>query len=166
MVQVLASYILDDLPQFEDRVIENTDIYFYPQVTLGSVTVLIDAGLITQMQADQRLTVRLGVHERIFDNDPLRTQLESKTIQTIQAFFTNEQLSVSELINQLRAAYAGDVASIQVSGLGGANNASAVTLLNTNERLSLKKEVFILDSGEFTVREAVTVDFFKHDVNA
>ena len=49
-----------------------------------------------------------------------------------------------------------------VTGLGGNNNANAITLLNANERCSLKKRVHILDSGEFTVREDVTIDFFEH----
>jgi hypothetical protein len=102
------------------------------------------------------------VHKRVFDNDPLRKQLEAKTIQTIQTFFTREALSISELTSELRRVYSGDVLSVYVTGLGGNNNANAITLLNANERCSLKKRVHILDSGEFTVREDVTIDFFEH----
>lgn len=164
ITQIITSYITNDLPKFADRVLEKTSVFFYPKVSLGSVTALIDAGVIAQIQADQSLTVRLGVLPRVYDNDDLRQQLELKTIQTIQAFFTKESLSISELTNSLRSVYAGDVVSILVTGLGGGNNANAITLLNANERCSLKKKVAVLDNGEFTVREDVTIDFFEHKV--
>lgn len=162
MISVLTNYIVVDLPKFAGRVLEKTSIFFYPKVTLGSIAALIDAGVVAQIQADQSLTIRLGVHKRVFDNDPLRKQLEAKTIQTIQTFFTREALSISELTSELRRVYSGDVLSVYVTGLGGNNNANAITLLNANERCSLKKRVHILDSGEFTVREDVTIDFFEH----
>lgn len=162
IVDVLTSYITVDLPKFATRVLEKTDIFFYPKVSLGTVNVILDAGVVTQIPADQSLTVRLGVHTRVYDNAPLRSQLEFKTIQTIQDFFTQEALSISELINRLRSVYAGDVVSVQVNGLGGANNANAITMLNANERCSVKKRVTVLDNGEFTVREDVIIDFFNH----
>ena len=162
IVQILTGYIIQDLPRFEQRVTEITDIYFYPSVSLGSVTALVDDGVVTQIQADQSLTVRLGVHAHVNDNVELIEQIKKKTIQVIDESFKSEVITVSDLVRNLQAAYAGDVLSVHVSGLAGALNANAVTLINANERFSLKKRVFILDNGEFTVREVVTIDIFNH----
>lgn len=165
VIQVLTNYITKDLPTFENKVVEITNIFFYPRVTLGSVTAVIDAGVVAQIQADQSLTVRLGVADRVADNVALVAQLEKKTIQVIQEFFGREVLTTSDLTAELQRVYAGDVISISVTGLGGGNNASAITLTNANERCSVKKRVFILNNGEFTVREDISVDIFKHVSN-
>lgn len=160
MAAVTTSYITDKLGAYNDKSQERTVVYFYPKVSMGLLDAVIDEGIVTKIDADQSLTVRLGVHKRVYENTNLRKDLERKTIEVIYNFLDRDVVSVSDMTDELRAIYGDDVVSVSVSGLGG--GADVVSILNTNERLSLRKWLTLLDSGELTVREAITVDFFNH----
>ena len=162
MSSVLVDYITNGLDGFQEKTSERTRVFFYPKVTLGSVTAIVDGNTTAQIQADQQLVVRLGVAPRTFENTKLRSELERKSISVIYDFFSREVVSISDLLDALRVVYGSDVISVSVTGLGGSNDAAAITMINANERLSIKKKVTILESGEFTVRESVAVDFFNH----
>lgn len=161
MTKVMVDYITNGLGGFTERALEKTNLFYYPKITLGQVDALVDGGQLAQIRAEQSLVVRLGVHKRVFENTKLRKELERKTIQVIYDFFDRDVISISDLTDLLHVAYGQDVISVVVTGLGGTDS-NAITLLNANERLSLKKRVFILETGEFTVREDVSVDFFNH----
>ena len=161
IARVLTSYIVDQLGSYASKTLERTSVYFYPQVTLGNVDALVDNNVVSQIAADQSFTVRLGVQKRVFENNVLTKELKRKTIEIIYRFLDREVVAISDLIDELRAAYAGDVVSIAVTGLAG-GSADVVTLLKPNERLSLKKVLTVLENGDLTVREAVTIDIFNH----
>lgn len=161
VARVLTSYIVDQLGSYASKTLERTNVYFYPQVTLGNVEALVDNNVVSQIAADQSFTVRLGVQKRVFENTALTKELKRMTIEIIYRFLDREVVAISDLIDELRGAYAGDVVSIAVTGLAG-GNADVVTLLKPNERLSLKKVLTVLENGDLTVREAVTIDIFNH----
>lgn len=162
MVQTLTRYITEELPRLTKNTLDKTTIYFYPKVTMGHVKVLIDAGVVTSIDSAQSLQVKIGTLKGVQNNPSLKREIEIKVIETIDKYFANEVISVSELTQTLKQVLSDDVLSVSVSGLAGSYHANAMTMVHANERISLKKKVVILDSGEFTVREDVAVEIFEH----
>lgn len=162
MVATVVGWITRDLQRMNDDLLEQTKIYFYPKVSMGSVRALIEGGSITQLQAGQSLTARLYVGDATFDNVELRDALTTSTIEVVDAHFKKSTVSMSAITSELRQRYGNDVISVSLSGLGGIRNLEAITMLEDSERCSIRKKLAALPNGQLIVREDLTVDFIRH----
>ncbi len=162
MVATVVGWITRDLQRMNDDLLEQTKVYFYPKVSMGSVRALIEGGNIAQVQAGQSLTARLYVGDATFDNVELRDALTTTTIEVIDAHFKKSTVSMSAITSELRQRYGNDVISVSLSGLGGLRNLEAITMLDDSERCSIRKKLAALPNGQLIVREDLTVDFLRH----
>lgn len=162
MVATVVNWITKDLASMTGDLLEQTEIFFYPKTSMGSVKALIEGGNVTQVQAGQALTVRLYVGDSVFDNADLRTTLSTAAVEVIDSHFKQSTVSVSAITDELRKRYASDVVGISISGLGGSRNLEIITMLVESERCSIRKKLVALPNGQLIVREDVTVDFVRH----
>lgn len=162
MVATVVGWIVKDLAEMGQDLLELTEIFFYPKTSMGSVQAMVEGGNITQVQAAQTLTARLFVGDAVFENLELRDALTTSTIKVIDEHFKKSTVSMSAIISQLRGVYGNDVISYSLSGLGGLRNLEAITMLVESERCSIRKKLAALPNGQLIVREDVTVDFVRH----
>lgn len=162
MVATVVSWITRDLLRMSGDVLEQTEIFFYPKTSMGSVKALIEGGNVTQLQAGQSMTARLYVGDTVFDNADLRDKLTTMTIEVIDAHFKQTTVSISAITAELRQRFGSDVIGVTLHGLGGVRNLEAITMLVESERCSIRKKLVALPNGQLIVREDVTVDFVPH----
>lgn len=161
MVGTVVNWITKDLARMSGDLLEQTKVYFYPKVSMGTVKALIEGGNVTQLQAGQSMTARLYVGDAVFENTELRDALTSVTIGVIDAHFKKATVSVSAITAELRQRYGNDVISVSLHGLGGVRSLEVITLLEESERCSIRKKLAALPTGQLIVREDVTVDFVR-----
>ena len=162
MVATVVGWVTRDLPRMNGDLLDQTKVYFYPKVSMGSIRALIEGGNIAQVQAGQALTARLYVGDTTFENADLRDALTTTTIEVIDKHFKNSTVSMSAITSELRQRYGSDVISVSLSGLGGLRNLEAITMLEDSERCSIRKKLAALPNGQLIVREDITVDFLRH----
>lgn len=163
---ILTQWITEDIERIVPDLLEKTRIYFYPKTTTGLVDVMYGQGLITSINASQKLFVELSVGKVVAASDELKQQLRLNTIRTINNYFNRQVISISELTKELREVYGGDVIDVRVSGLGGeANNFPVVTLMNETDRLSIGKSLVNRSDGVMVVEEDIQIEFVRHGLD-
>lgn len=163
LVHTVVDWLTDDLPNMGDNLLEQTQIYFYPTTTLGSVDVLFGSGLVTTINAGQSFEVTLYVTGSVYSNMELRATMTRRTIEIISEMLKNKIVSMSDIVNQLRTQYESDVISLDIRGLGGSSNYSVLTMIDDANRLSIRKKLVSRNDETLALEEAVVVNFVRHE---
>lgn len=162
MTDILVKWITEDLAELQDRLLEQTSIYFYPKTTTGMIAVIHGEGLTTNINAGQAFRVDLFVSAEVYSNTELRVSLNRKTVQTLGVALEGEVVSMSRATTALAADYGTDVISTRLSGLGGEANFNVVTVKDPTTRLSIRKKLAAQSDGYLIVQEDVTTNFIRH----
>ena len=163
-IELLNAWIMNELQDIENVLLDRTEIFFYPRKSLGQVSCLIEDGIKRNITAEQSFGVVLYVSSDVYANSVLKKGISDKTISVILKSLSSNRVTVSDMIVALKEAYGSDVIDVSLSGLGGGLNLPALTLIDESARLSIKKKIEALANGELTVLEDVEVTFVRHSV--
>lgn len=164
LTNTVLQWVTKDLPNMDNNLLEQTELFFYPTTTVGQVDVIFSAGLQTTIDALQEFQVTLSVKSAVYNNADLRAAITTKTVKSLSSSLNNVKVSISDMIDALRTQYGNDVISIDLKGLGGSSNLNVVTLLDDSKQLSLKKVLIARNDDTLGLQEGVTVDFVLHQV--
>lgn len=164
MTDIYVDWITNGLAQIQQKLIEQTSIYFYPKVTTGRIPIMVKNGIETTMSASQQFTLTLHVDSTVYNNLELREQLKIKTIEVINQELNKSVVSMSKITKELTNVYGVDVIDVEINGLGGKENYSTITIMNETDRPSIKKLLKAQNDGSLIVEEAVELLFVKHEI--
>jgi hypothetical protein len=162
IAKTLNKWITEDIPSFNERLLDKTEIYFYPKVTAGDIDVLTDSNEVTTISASQSFIVKLLVSPNVYNDSALLSALREITTKTIDSSLQGKTVSVSNMESSLLAAYGNDVIAAEVYGLGGLNTHTTFTVLDNSNRCSIRKRLAALPDNSLTVEEDITIEFIKH----
>lgn len=164
---LLSSWINNDLGLITPKLLEQTKLFYYSKRNVGAVTVLTNQALNnvnTIIPAKQSLVVDYYVRNSIFNDLNIRTIMETNTVVTLDKLIKTKTVSITDMTLALKALYGTGIISVKVSGLGGALNLEAVTVINEIDGLSLNKVIKALEDGTLITKEDVLVNFHDHEL--
>lgn len=162
MIQTFRTWIVNELGNLKGQLLENTNLFFYPQATLGNVEVMLAEGKVTVVQAGQSLVLSLYVSNEVYNNEKLKAQLTNTSIEILTRLIQQETVSVSEMISELRVAYNGDVIDHKLTGLGGSADYQAFTVMDGKKRCTIRKALAVRSDKTLAVVEDITVNFVRY----
>jgi hypothetical protein len=166
LLSVLLGWLTQDLEQLESQVLEQTDLYFYPKQTVGSINVLNGSNLKTTIEAGQSLLLSLQVPPNVYTNETLKASLKSTAIKTISTALQQTTVERSQIVKQLLDLFGEDVYDAKLSGLGGTADMDIFTVLDASTRCSLRKKLVAQTDESLIVQEDLTVDFVQHGLTS
>jgi hypothetical protein len=165
IVTSLVSWITNDLADIELTLIEPAELYYYPQQSLGSISVMSN-GTDTNIEAAQSLVVTLSVPLSVYNNTDLRDELDNNTITTISQQLQNATISNTSILSALQASYGEDVVDVTMTGLGGTSGLTLFTVIDSTAQCSIKKKLVASSDNSLIVEEDVTINYLVHDTTA
>ena len=161
LVGVLDTWITEEISSIQDKLLEQSRIYFYPKTTLGEVRVYIENGGEDYIASEQSLKVDLYVRSNIYDDANIRDKLTTQTIKLLDSNISELTVNMTDLMLQLKDLYGDSVVSMALYGLGGDKDYRIVTVANEQNRLCLKKTLQLQQDNTLIIKEDVAVSFFK-----
>lgn len=162
IADTLNTYITRDILPMQDILLEQTNMYYYPKKALGNVTVDIGNNIQVNIPSAQEFTVDIYVDNTTYNNSTLLNQLSIETIKTVNRILSsNTTINISDIIIALNNTYGSIINTVSINGLGDGNNYQSVTLVNKQEKLSLKKKLLALENNSLIVTEAININFIK-----
>lgn len=158
----VAQWLQEDLSEFSKRLLERTELYLHPQNQLGLVDVIVDENSQTSIAAEQNFLVTYHLTSQQYTNVDLRQALNDTARTTIQSHLSRSTVSISEIVQSLRASVGDSVLDVSVEGLGGEKDYQAVTMVSSTDRLSIRKRVVNLANEVLTLTDDVQVKFIRH----
>lgn len=163
MTDTVVNWLMVDIANISKNLLEQTKLYFYPKTNMGTIKVLADNALVTNIEASQYFNIRLFVNFNVFNNALLKSALTKAAIKILDELLNKSVVSISNIIINLMEQFSEDVISVSVSGLGGTSNYETVSILSENERCSIRKKLSALPNGNLIVEEDVNISFILHE---
>ena len=164
LINTVLNWITTTVPTFQDSLLDETMIYYKPVSSQGLTTVVSPSNQSITLSTEQSLLVKFYVSKKVYSDSNLTGQIRSSAIKLIDTYLKNTVITVSELQTQLTNAFGQDIISVEVSGLGGTNNYSTLTVTDEAAHLALKKKLTPLADGTLTVEEDISISFIQHGV--
>ena len=159
----IVDWLEEDILPISQNLIEQSELFFHPQITTGTTDALVLQGYEIEMETEQALTVKYYMTDAGFRNAELRTSLTATAIEVINNAFASSSVVVKDIASKIQSAAGDDVITVAVQGLGGGvPGYDIVTLTNQSTRLGVKKKLLSLADGSYTVEDDVEVEFLKH----
>lgn len=165
LTETILTWLTEDLVSFQAKLLEQTNIFFYPKATTGNIDVMINGGLKTTIAAGQSFNVTLYVPASVYANTDLQNQIVKTTISTIAAQLENATVANTAIKVALQNVYGEDVIDCEVSGLGGGNTINVLTVLDASNKLSIRKRLHAQPDNSLIVQEDCTVTFVQHQLS-
>jgi hypothetical protein len=162
VISSMIAWIADELTYYDSNTLDQTQIFYHPKVNTGNINILNSDNEKVTIGAAQSMTVVLYVPPKTYNDDKLKSTLTAATIKTIDAQFQNAQVAISSIVEALKEKYGTDVFDVEISGLGGSLGLSVLTVLDTSNRLSIKKKLTALPDNTMLVEEDIDVQFKVH----
>lgn len=159
--ETITSWINKDLSNIHDKLLEQTEIYFYPKTTLGLIRVTVNNAVDDYIDSEQSLEVDLYVNNAVFIDNDIRKQIESDTIRLLDSYISERTINLTTITTELKNHYQDSVIALDIRGFGGPKNYRLLNVSDDYNRLCLKKNLEIQDDGELMVKEAVNITFFN-----
>jgi hypothetical protein len=166
LVNTVLAWLLNDLLPLQQILLEQTQIFFYPQATMGDITVINQAGLKVGITAAQQIQLTLYVTPQTAQDTDLTEQLTTAAINTLQTQLQNATFASSDAITALKTIFGSDVIDTEMLFTGGAVNMPVFTVVDDSTRCGLKKILVAQGDNSLIVSEAVTVIFTPYDTSA
>lgn len=163
VAKTIVGWLNDLIGPMETKLLENTEVYYYPRSTIGLVNALINEEEEVQLYAEQDLTVTYYVSQTVYRDSALREIIADRTVETLATLLNRSSVNATELVATLKATMGDDVITVELAGLGGsASNIPVITLRDESSRLCIGKRLMATPDGQYEVKDAVTVEFIRH----
>lgn len=158
----VVSWLEDELAPISAKLLEQTKLYFYPKSTIGVVNAIVGEGKQVQLKADQKLSVTLYVDRSVYVDADLRKTMSNTTISTVAGLLQKKVVTRTEILSMLKTILGNDVIAIDLKGLGGDADYTAITLLDDSGRLCIGKKLTALANGTLAVQDDIDINFLRH----
>lgn len=165
LIGSVVSWLTQDLSSITKQLLDQTKIYFYPRMTRGNIRIMTRDGIESRMEAAQTFTVILHVPASTADNLDLLNSLQRTTIRVIDENIRGVTTAISSIESKLRDQYGNDVIDVEIRGLGGLNNYSTVSVIDSPARLSIRKQLTAQPDGQLIIEEGVNFEIIRHQVD-
>ena len=160
--QQIANWAIETLSPFQQKLLERTNLYYYPQATTGSIEVTIGANTEASIPAAQSLTVTCYLTDANYQNANLQASLTQLVSAVMISQLNQKTISTSAMQTALLQQANGSAVSVDVTGLGGALNLTTMTIVDGSMQPSIAKVCVVQPSGNIAVQDAITVVFVNH----
>lgn len=162
--QTIVGWINNDVGLIEQRLLEQSELYLYPTVTLGDTTATVREGLKSTLSLDQHFYVNYYLTDTAYGNVGLREALTESTREIVNEMLGRRTVAVSDIIARLKANAGEDVISIEAGGLGGDNDFSTVSIEDDAVRLALRRRLIVLANQFLAAQDDIDISFLRHTV--
>jgi hypothetical protein len=162
IAKTITRWCTDELADINEKLLEQTKIYYYPQKLLGSIPVKITSDDVVTIEAAQSFNLELYVTTDIYKNTYIRQSLELLTVKYLNDAIKLRTVSISDMILELKYRYGENVISFNLTGLGGSKNYETITLINDSDSLSLRKKLVVKEDNSLAVIEDISIKFIDY----
>lgn len=163
---LVASWVTQEIAALVPQLLENTELYYYPQAALGNIDVLVQNGAIITIPAPQTFVVTFYLDSAGYGDTTLQAPLQATATQILTTAMAQQQVTLAGITATMAAAVSGDVVAFDIVGLGGNLALTTLTVVDNAQRLSIRKVAVVEPDGTIGVQDGVTCAFRLHDPSA
>jgi len=159
----IVTWLDQDIIPVSKKLHENTELYYYPQSTLGYINATVDGGDAVFIPAEQTFQCRVFVTKQSYNNADLRKGITATITQTLATALLANYVSMKDIISTLTAKLGNDSLGLEIVGLGGDLAVNTMTITDDSQRAVIGKYMVLTSDGKLRVQDGIVVDFTVHN---
>lgn len=163
-VDYFTEWMEGELADIATRLLERTNLFFYPTVTQGSIAAVGTGAQALYIEAEQALTITYYLTDDRFNNEDLRAKLEKVTATIVANTLTNRVVSRTLIERRLKDSGGDDVVSVEVVGFN-PNSSQTLLFKDPLTRPTVAKRLTLSAAGTLVVQDDVQVIFDRYEAD-
>lgn len=160
---LISDWVTRDMNIISAQLLDRSEIFYYPPVNIGDVSVVADDGKEVKVNSKQSVRVKVYLTQINYRNASLREAMSKSITESVQSSLSNKTVSIDAILQKLRASLSENVISFEVSGILDDLYKTA-TVLNETMSLTLGKRVIILPNLTIDIVDDIVIDFYPHEL--
>lgn len=162
VVDLITEWVLNDLDEHADRLLERSELFFTPKSTIGRIEVYSENNALVTIDAEQTFLVVCYVTKSIAENDAAKQDIRRTITLSITTSLANSTISNADIIANMRTALGSNVVSFDLSGFTGDVH-KIVRLRDSSIQPAIGKKLIALSNKTLAIQDAVNVVFKQID---
>lgn len=158
VVSTITNWVTDDIEEIKKSLLPRTEIFFYPRVSAGNVTVMTADGVSTEIPAKQNLTITFYVSDIVQGDQEIQEILRNGTALIISAYFKENVLTKDALLAKIRESLGENIKGVSISGFLN-DRYEIVVMYDDAQRPAVGKSLVALPNYTLRVVDTITYDF-------
>lgn len=159
--KVIVDWVTQDIPLIQADTLEKTKIFFYPKNQLATTTILVADYTEETIPSGQSLVADLYVTDEVYRSSEQRERVRNLLITYLDEWIKQTEVGVSTATHGILDLMGNDVKEVYLRGLGGSKNIQYALIAKDQTRMSLKRNLDVLQNGKFYIQEDVLINFYK-----
>ncbi len=159
----IVTWLDEDIIPVSKKLHENTELYYYPQSTLGYINAVIDGGDVVYIPAEQTFRCRVFLTKQAYNNAELRKSITATITDTLATALKSNNVSMKDIIRTLTEKLGNDVVGLEIKGLGGDKEVNTMTIQDDSQRAVIRKYLAATSDGKLRVQDDIIVDYTVHN---
>lgn len=159
IADVISSWITDELIELQRNLLDKTKVFFYPETTLGSVSVKPSIDTVVHIPSEQTINITFDVNQTVYDDPKLRKLLAVSAILMVDEYLRNTTVNISELHDKIKKFAGQSIYGLSISGLGDEANYRLLVVSDKHSTLCVKKTLSVQADGTTIIVENVNIEF-------
>lgn len=145
------------------ELLERTDILLYPKTSSGLISVIVDDGVKTTVNAEQRLGLKFFVSKNTASNTDILNDISRVCKKTIQSIFNNKKtIAYSTITQELTIVLAELIKGVSLTGYL-EDKYSTATIVDLQASFSIAKKLTVNSKLELVVEDDIQIEFIVHE---
>ena len=159
MSSTLKTWSNENLPMVSDKLLENTEIFYYPSTNFSNIRVLANNDNNISIGNFLKFTIDLYVTKAVDSNQGLKISIRNNILDTIIPYLDRTVLATDELIELIKTDLGNTVNSISMRGFNNNPDTYYIEILDTNNRFSIDKNLTIETNNDMVITEALKINW-------
>lgn len=158
VVSTITSWVTDDITTIKKSLLPKTEIFFYPRVSAGNVTVMTADGVSTEIPAKQSLTITFYVSDIVANDQEIQEIIRNGTAMIISSYFKENVLTKDALLAKIRESLEENIKGVAITGFLD-DKYDIVVMYDDAQRPAVGKSIVALPNYTLRVVDTITYDF-------
>lgn len=159
--KIIVGWVTEDIPLIQADTLEKTKIFFYPKNQLMTTSILVADYTEETIPSGQSLVVDLYVTDEVYRSADQRERVRNLLISYLDEWIKQTEVAVSTATHSILDLMGADVKAVDLRGLGGTKNIQYALVAKEQTRMSLKRNLDMLQNGKFYIQEDVLINYYK-----
>lgn len=164
VTDTLLGYITEDLPSIDTSLLEKTELYYYPEITMGLIDVLLGDGTTTRIDAENQFNMYYYLTSSARQNGDFLDTIAETTRSAILVNLKGDTVSVSAITEEIRKRLGDEIVDVEMGAMGPYKDQKLFTVTDSRNRPTLGKKLVLNPDWTLSIRDDISIGYNSHEV--
>ena len=164
VTDTLLGYITKDLPSIDTSLLEKTELYYYPETTMGLIDVLLGDGTTTRIDAENQFNMYYYLTSASRQNSDFLDTIAETTRSAILVNLKGDTVSVSAITEEIRKRLGDEIVDVEMGAMGPYKDQKLFTVTDSRNRPTLGKKLVLNPDWTLSIRDDISIGYNSHEV--